>query len=133
MRQFNIEEAKAGLPVCTRNGRPVVIYDFCKLDLQSCDNPKPIVAKISFEDYNDIQESVYEFHRNGRLLANEEGPLDLVMKTEEIELSVNLYRYLPDNSIYAEGYSSEEDAPKFVHEDTQNLKYIKTAKITIEV
>lgn len=51
MKPFNLEEAKAGKPVCTRNGRRVEINSF--------DNPNngyPILARVFSDntDYNDF-------------------------------------------------------------------------------
>lgn len=51
MKPFNLEEAKAGKPVCTRDGRRVEILSF--------DNPNngyPILARVFSDntDYNDF-------------------------------------------------------------------------------
>lgn len=51
MKPFNLEEAKAGKPVCTRDGRRVEIFSF--------DNPNngyPILARVFSDntDYNDL-------------------------------------------------------------------------------
>lgn len=130
MRPFSLEEAKAGVPICTRNGRSVVIYDFSKIDLQGCDNPKPIVAKIKFEEDDGIQESVYEFHRDGRLHADEEGPLDLMMADQKVTVWANVYSWL---GVYARAFNSEELARKDAEEHPGYETLLATKEITIEV
>lgn len=72
MKEFDIEEAKAGKPVCTRDGRPVRII---------CWNVKdeiaPILALVTEKD----KEVPYLYLKDGRMYVNETHfPRDLMMK-----------------------------------------------------
>ena len=79
MKPFNLEEAKAGKPVCTRDGRDVRILCF---DLKS--TSRPIVAAVQHEaDKEDEYVTTYSVlghHFSDRV---NEGD-DLMMKSEKI-------------------------------------------------
>lgn len=79
MKPFNLEEAKAGKPVCTRDGRRVEILSF--------ENPNanyPILAKVFF-DKNDYEE--FTFTESGNLfVAIKESEADLMMVEDETEI-----------------------------------------------
>lgn len=76
MKPFNLEEAKAGKPVCTRDGRRVGILSF--------DNPNngyPILARVFSDntDYNDFM-----FTQEGYFFKdNREFGADLMMVENE--------------------------------------------------
>lgn len=77
MKPFNLEEAKAGKPVCTRDGRRVEISSF--------DNPNngyPILARV-FSDNTDYNNFV--FTQEGCFFKdNKEFGADLMMMEDEI-------------------------------------------------
>lgn len=79
MKPFNLEEAKAGKPVCTRDGRRVEIISF--------ENPSdnyPILAKVFFgrDDYEE-----FTFTESGTFfVADKESEADLMMAEDEIEI-----------------------------------------------
>lgn len=79
MKPFNLEEAKAGKPVCTRDGRRVEILSF--------ENPNanyPILAKVFF-DKNDCEE--FTFTESGNLFVAIKGSeADLMMVEDETEI-----------------------------------------------
>lgn len=79
MKPFNLEEAKAGKPVCTRGGRRVEILSF--------ENPNanyPILAKVFF-DKNDYEE--FTFTESGNLFVAIKGSeADLMMVEDETEI-----------------------------------------------
>lgn len=79
MKPFNLEEAKAGKPVCTRDGRRVEILSF--------ENPNanyPILAKVFF-DKNDYEE--FTFTESGNLFVAIKGSeADLMMVEDETEI-----------------------------------------------
>lgn len=79
MKPFNLEEAKAGKPVCTRDGRRVEILSF--------ENPNyPILAKIFF-DKDDYEE--FTFTESGTfLVAGKESEVDLMMTEDETEIEI---------------------------------------------
>lgn len=105
MKPFNLEEAKAGKPVCTRDGKDVKILDFdYHRDHRLGDVNKPeIVAKITGRDGCERLE-LYTI--NGK---KQNTPLkedrDLMMKTEEHSGWVWL--------AYETIYETQDDAEKY--------------------
>ena len=85
MKPFNLEEAKAGKPVCTRDGRDVRIICFDKRDAQY-----PIVALLSEIGI----EAVALYHQNGKTGNSDK---DLFMKPEKKTGWINIYK--SDNSL----------------------------------
>ena len=77
MRKFDLEEAKAGAPVCTREGRPVRIICW------NCnDNKYPIIGLV---DYG-RSERVFSYDKEGYNLSRREVRSDdLVMAGKEKE------------------------------------------------
>lgn len=79
MKPFDLEEAKAGKPVCTRAGRKVEIISF--------EHPikgYPILAKVFFgkDDYEK-----FTFTESGTFfVAGKESEADLMMAEDEIEI-----------------------------------------------
>lgn len=79
MKPFDLEEAKAGKPVCTRDGRKVEIISF--------EHPikgYPILAKVFFgkDDYEE-----FTFIESGTFfVAGKESEADLMMAEDEIEI-----------------------------------------------
>lgn len=73
MKQFNLEEAKSGNPVCIRDGNDARIICF---DAKTrCD--KPIVALILFDGY----EEEFLLDKDGALLGiDDPSEYDLMMK-----------------------------------------------------
>ena len=74
MREFNLEEAKAGKPVCTRDGRNarIICYDRKEIDNQ------PILALV--EDNGNERIRCYDRYGNF-LISGKSHELDLFMKT----------------------------------------------------
>lgn len=78
MKPFNLEEAKVGKPVCTRNGRRVEIISF----ENPSNNNYPILAKVFFgkDDYEE-----FTFTESGTFfVAGKESKADLMMVEDEI-------------------------------------------------
>lgn len=79
MKPFDLEEAKAGKPVCTRDGRKVEIISF--------EHPikgYPILAKVFFgkDDYEEFTFTESETF----FVAGKESEADLMMAEDEIEI-----------------------------------------------
>lgn len=74
MKKFNLESAKAGKPVCTRDGRSVRIICF---DKKGSDHP--IVALISLEGAEETE----WYSSTGRLYNGAESNYDLMMAEVE--------------------------------------------------
>lgn len=76
MKPFNLEEAKAGKPVCTRDGRRVEIISF-----DNPNNGSPILARVFSDntDYNDFMFTQEGYFFND----NREFGADLMMVENE--------------------------------------------------
>ena len=72
LKPFDLEAAKAGKPVCTRDGRKARIICF---DLQSIENT-PIVAAVQVTDK---QEVIANYYEDGRQFVDGISDLDLMM------------------------------------------------------
>lgn len=82
MKPFNLEEAKVGKPVCTRNGRRVEIISF--ENPSNNNNNYPILAKVFFgkDDYEE-----FTFTESGTFfVADKESEADLMMTEDETEI-----------------------------------------------
>lgn len=101
MKPFNIEEAKAGKPVCTRDGHEARII--CFDALLKC-NKKCILSLIKMNDYD--EEYIYMHNINGTSLANNNSH-DLFMKGEHHTGYINIY---DDKTTGIGIYSNIEDA-----------------------
>lgn len=78
LREFDIEAAKAGKPICTRNGRKARIVCFDRV------GEYPILALIE----NDGKENVYYYRNSGRDDEDFEKDYDLMMVPEKQEGSL---------------------------------------------
>ena len=116
MKPFNLEEAKQGKPVCTRDGKPVRILCF---DYK--DESYSIVGIISYGEY----ESVNTFTEEGKWSSDRTySNSDLFMAPVKHEGWINIY---PDNCTSSQIYPTEEKA-KFCAND----EAISTVKIEWE-
>lgn len=121
MKEFDIEAAKNGAPVCTRDGRPARILCF---DRQCPDYP--IVALFKDNEQED-HEAIEEYTANGSFFGDgEESDYDLMMAPIKHEGWVNVYK---DGNEYYSGsiYSTEEEA-----EDNRITDDVPVATIKIE-
>ena len=78
LKPFDLETAKAGKPVCTRDGRKARIICF---DFQSIENT-PIVAVVQVTDK---QEVISHYYEDGRQFVDGISELDLMMLPEKKE------------------------------------------------
>lgn len=120
MKEFNLEEAKAGKPVQTRDGRKarILAYD--------TKNDFPIVAAI--QDLNLGKEQLRAYTLKGEYWEGHLDDLDLVMAAEQVWFNV----YKCQDGEYGIGinYPSEKEAKESRSPDSY-LIYIKT--ISVEV
>lgn len=95
-KPFDLEAAKAGEPICTRDGREARIICFDRI------GNLPIVALVK----NREKEDVYYYHNNGRdNKIDEEKDYDLLMKPIIKTGWINVHK---NNGLY----ETEEDAKK---------------------
>ena len=117
LKEFNIEAAKAGKPVCTRDGRKVRIICF------DAECNKPIVALI----YDCNKETVFQYLKSGRFFVDQIDKYDLMMLPQKKEGGVNIYKDFEDTVCCI--YSTEKEA---LEEKETEEDYITTVKIEWE-
>lgn len=118
MREFDLKEAKAGAPVCTRDGRDVRIICL-DANYKVNGNPQPIVALINEGDC----ETLDTFQENGKFFndKNEDND-DLFMKDPEPTLSDYTTIKTYEDACKALGQSEITDANMlFLNGDTASL------------
>lgn len=126
LKPFDLQKAKAGKPVCTRDGRKARII--CH-DRQS-DHGFPVVALV--ENPGAERDEDVHFYRTDGTAASASRDQDLVMQPEKKEGWVNLYK--SDNSNFAAilgsayAYNTKEEAINNADPDTT----IATVKIQWE-
>lgn len=124
MKEFDLEAAKAGKPVCTRDGKDVRIICF---DRKGTADGISIVALVREKDN---YESICTYYLNGKYHLIEGFDLDLMMKSEKIERWVNIYYSPTTGHKTVSLYETEKEAMYSV--DRSDF-YIGTAKIELEV
>ena len=117
LKPFDLEAAKQGKPVCTRNGRKARIICF---DFQSIENT-PIVAVVQVTDK---QEVIANYYEDGQQFVDGISELDLMMLPEKKEGWVNIYR----SQIYNTLERAKEAYKRTCNEDN----YLQTIKIEWE-
>ena len=121
-KPFDLEAAKAGKPVCTRDGRKARIICFDA----KCN--KPIVALI----YGCNKETVLQYLENGRFFVDQIDKYDLMMFPQKKEGWVNVYKsYNVGKKIpcMASIYPTKEEAKK---SSVVGFDYVDTVKIEWE-
>lgn len=125
MKPFDIELAKAGHRVCTRDGRAIRIlcYDFITQE------DTPIIALVRLSEK---QEGIICYKADGRNFAPGMAELDLVMVPEKREGWVNVFINASYFGSKTAGtiYPTKEEALKDI--DTKSPHYIDTVKIEWE-
>lgn len=134
MKEFNLEEAKAGKPVICRNGQAarIVCYDIKSGDP---DNRYPLGVLVTYDDgeidLNGIVHPVEEFECysvTGETFIGVEHIIDLFMKPMTQQSWVNVY--IRDGEVSTSyGYESKQEAY-----DKRSLSgYTDTIQIEYEV
>lgn len=132
LKPFNLEAAKAGKPVCTRDGRKARIICF---DAKRKDG-KNIMALIPSKEYPGFEDLV-AYPNNGNYHGGHENDGDLMMLPEKKEGWVNIYnrnrpRTSSENCYIMTGVSvfeTKEGAISYIDKDKE---YIDTVKIEWE-
>ena len=123
MKPFNLEEAKAGRPVCNRAGEDVRIICFNR----ESDFNNPIVALHT----NDNAEDLFSHKIDGKYEGScSVSKLDLFMKTEKKEGWLNVYKGNPyyKDSYVGKIYATKEEA----YLNRLPVGYVDTTKIEWE-
>ena len=126
MKEFDINLAKQGKPVCTRDGRKARIICFDKKDE---DNIYPIVCLIQDGE----TESLGIFMKDGHSLVGvEEAPSDLMMLPEKHEGWVNVFNHGNNDTYVGNFIFPTEELAKEALSRMDGVKYIATVKIQWE-
>ena len=105
MKPFNLELAKKGYPVCTKDGRDarIICYD-------AKTGEYPIIALVYCT--KSCTEAVYSYTLEGEYLVKEENNSDLMMKSARHTGWVNIYSGSGKHLFTGDIYSTKEDAIK---------------------
>lgn len=124
MKPFDLEKAKAGAPICTREGFKARIICF------DANNDRfPIVALI--KDSNSSNEYPVSLTKNGRFsYGGYDSPKDLLMMGEKKEGWINIYKGLEERCIGVV-YNTKEDAMSRKINGKPTI-YITTVKVEWE-
>ena len=124
LKPFDLEKAKQGGRVITRDGRNVriICWDL-KYDMY------PIVALVM--DKDGTEEEIETFTLDGECVAEQKYDFDLFMAPTIVERWVNVYKNKNEGYFYGRYYDSEQEALENYIE-YKNAKYIATAKIVWE-
>ena len=123
MKQFNIDEAKAGKPVCTRDGRDVRLICF---DFKTHRRDYPLVALIKDGD----METLSEYSVDGKSIMKR-SEYDLFMKTVvKLEGYVNVFDFAGKPAVFSQVYATEQKAKEIGEKNSRY--YVGTAKIVME-
>lgn len=123
LKKFDLEAAKAGKPVCTRDGRKARILCY---DLKGA--KYPIVAAIETQD--NIAESISAYDKNGRFVHDKENNNDLMMLLEKREGWINIYINSGSVETGINIYETEEIAKS--NASSSSINYLDTIKIEWE-
>ena len=117
LKPFDLEAAKQGKPVCTRDGGKARILCY---DLKGAEYP--IVAAIETRDC--FIESIFSYDKNGRFDHDTENNNDLMMLPEKKEGYANIYR--------SQIYDTLERAKEAYKRTCNDDNYLQTIKIEWE-
>ena len=130
LKPFDFEAAKAGKPVCTRDGRKARIISFDRKFLFKGVS-YPIIALV--ED-TAKEETIYGYNEKGKVIIENDTPYkdDLMMLPEKKEGWVNVYKSYnvgKKTPCIASIYPTKEEAKK---SSVVGLDYVDTVKIEWE-
>lgn len=120
MKKFDLEKAKAGSPIVTRDGRPARL-------LGERQHPNyPIIAVVEKKGI----EEVYSYNTYGYNITMDETENDLFMARTKRKMYANLYFHLEKYKL-GELFNSEKEAIGSIIKDRFN-NYINTIEIEWE-
>lgn len=122
LKLFDLEAAKTGKSVCTREGRKARIICFDAKDTQ------PIIGLYEKDIDGIVREYLCSYHMDGRMYDDHDCGYDLMMIPEKKEGWVNVYKGLVCISVYPRIYKSREEAVS----DNTAVNRIDTVKIEWE-
>jgi hypothetical protein len=119
LKPFNLQDALAGKPVVTRQGKKVT-----QLHLFNTNTEQPLLGIIEGD------KDIYTWNKDGIYFSHKDtSAFDLFMAPEKKSIWVNLYEYENGQLWVGCYYNSLEEASK---PGTHMGRYIKTIEITNE-
>ena len=116
LKPFDIQKARAGKPVCTRDGAKARIICF---DAKS---DAPIIALITTDDGTEI---AFDYLSDGTFFNSENPDNDLMMLSEKKEGWINVYK---DGTLGLRAYNTKKEA----FDKASPSDYVDTVKISWE-
>ena len=73
MKEFDLEKAKAGAPVCTRAGRParIICFDYQEFGKKDADEEFPIIALVKYDE----GEKAFVYRESGKCTIDKNDEL----------------------------------------------------------
>ena len=125
MKKFDLEEARAGKPVCLRDGRPARIICF------DAEGDFPIIALVLERSFYTCNREYPESYTNkGKFSAKDRDESDLMMVTDKKEGYVNLFGFNDQREVTGMIYNSKTEAMDAAKE--VGLRYMGAVKIEWE-
>ena len=128
LKSFNLEEAKAGKPVCTRDGRKarIICFDAKREDKKS------IIALVPSKDSPGF-ENLIAYPNNGIYYGGHENNGDLMMLPEKRNGWVNVYNSLGVITFSHNPYDTKEEAlASEMESPVLDKYYVDTVKVEWE-
>ena len=123
LKPFDLEAAKLGKPVCTRDGRKARIICFDRY--AAC---YEIVALVECRGFLNKEEEVKVYTKDGKCIPNEEDPGDLMMLPEKHEGWINIVKN-KDGDYFTKGVFTSEE---FARNNEANYPRVIIATVKIE-
>ena len=122
LKPFDLEAAKAGKPVCTRDGRKVRIISFDR---------KFLFKGVSYPIIALVEETIYGYNEKGKALIENDTPYKdgLMMLPQKKEGWINIYTSYDGIETGISVYETKEIAKKGV---VNSVSYLGTIKIEWE-
>ena len=121
MKPFDLEKAKAGAKLCTRDGRPARVICW---DRKGC---LPLVFLV--DEADDEEERLFQTDLSGRHSSHRDDPYDLFLAPDKKEGWVNVYKYNDGNVSSMHIFSTYQEAKESI---AGSGAYIDTVKIEWE-
>ena len=104
LKPFDIQKAREGKPVCTRDGRKARIICFDAKDTQ------PIIGLYEKNIDGIVREYLCSYHTDGRMYDDQNTGYDLMMSPEKKEGWVNVYKGIDGITFSRHPHISKEKA-----------------------
>lgn len=124
MKPFDLEAAKAGAPVCTRDGRPVRIICFDRVVINEGEKEERLVTLTPIASGTEL---VNFYTKEGKCIGSKRSNNDLFMAPLKKEGWINIYR---DGTYYIRGIFVAESIAKSCKGVSED--YVSTIKIEWE-